>query len=315
LGLHFERDCKLIVEIRQEAHNFSRRAGIFLFDLLFNHRPLYKTLGWLNKRSDFLASVFVAYPASEKYADAYFSQLIKNEKKWSPALCALLYQNGKWTLGLGISALEEEIREASKENLEALVGRTERIRNAVGADYKTFAGILPGILHRRGITEEDTEAEVTVRVILEAEKLVKEKEGLTPDVPLVILGGNGYIGSRLIDSLPRDRIYPVEKSNTGGDWPSHLRGEEALLINVANSSALREYRNRIWPGLHLLNEVYPAPGGQDLKAFARHDNSVYHVVGVDATAYPSFPRSYAGGIPCCATRPSDSMKPIVRKLG
>lgn len=211
------------MESKQDAINSLRRAGVILLDLLFNHQVFYKTLGWLNERYDFLASVFVAYPASEEYADAYFSQLIKQKRKWSPALCALLYQNGKWTLGLGISALEEELREADRGGLQALVEQTERIRETVGADYKTFAGILPGILNRRKITEKNTEAEVTVHAVLKAKEIVEEKEDLPSDAPIIVLGGNGYIGSRLMDALPEEKVYSVEKASTGGDWPIHRR--------------------------------------------------------------------------------------------
>lgn len=300
--------------IKQEVVNFLRRTGIVLLDLLFNHRPFYKLLGWLNDRYDFLDSVFVAYPASEKYADAYFSRLIKRQKKWSPTLCALLRQNGKWTLGLGISALEEEIREANEQKIRTLVKRTERIKNSIGANYKTFAGVLPGIISRLGIEEKNTEAEVTVRIVLKAKETVKKKEGIRSDIPLIILGGDGYIGSRLTNTLPNERVHTVEKSNTGGDWPIHLQGQEAILINVANRDALREYRDRVWPGLHLLNEVYPAPSGRDIRAFASRESSVYHIVGVKASAYPGFPKSYAGGIPCCAAKPCDEMEAVVQKI-
>ena len=106
----------------RRAIGFARRTGIVLLNLLFNHRLFYRTLGWLNERFDFLASVFVAYPASAKYAKYYFSPSINQKFEWSPALCALLHQNGKWTLGFGISSSEQDFRDSSnEENLQALV--------------------------------------------------------------------------------------------------------------------------------------------------------------------------------------------------
>lgn len=302
------------MRLKREAIHFLRRSGIILLNYCFNRRTFYETLGWLNDRYDFLASVFVAYPASENYADAYFSDSMMESAKWSPILCALLYQNGKWTLGMGISSLEGEIRETEEENLIALAERTERIRRIVGADYKTFAGILPGVFNRHGIVEESTEAEVTVRVVLDAIEIVKDRENLPPNAPLIILGGNGYIGSRLIEALDKEQVHSVEKSSSGGNWPTQLEGEKALLVNVADREALREYTQHVWSGLHLLNEVYPAPNRKEIRSFSHRNNSAYHVVGVEASAYPAFPKSYAGGIPCCAARPCEEMEAIIRKL-
>jgi len=296
-----------------KALHFLRRLGVALLYYLFSHQLFYTTLGWLNERLDFIGSVFVAYPASKSYADAYFFDFIKHKIKWSPILCALLYQNGKWTLGMGISALEDELRYADEEDLRFLVEQAERIRRTVGADHKTFAGILPGILHRRGIVREATEAEVTVRIILNALEIVKRREDLPADVPLIVLGGDGHIGTRLTEAISDELVHSVEKVNPGEDWPGHLEGEEALLINVATSEALSEYMDRVWPGVRLLNEAYPPPNGEKMKVFTQH-NSAYHVVGVKASAYPSFPKRYAGAIPCCAARPCEEMEAIVRQL-
>ena len=302
---HFER----------RAIGFARRTGIVLLNLLFNHRLFYRALGWLNERFDFLASVFVAYPASAKYAKYYFSPSINQKFEWSPALCALLHQNGKWTLGFGISSLEQDFHDSSnEEDLQALVERTEHIRKAVGADHKTFSGILPGVLHRRGILEDATEAKVTARVVLKAIQLVEQKENLSSDVPLIVLGGRGYIGSRLVQALPNQRLHSVDKSRSDDTWPTYLKGQRALLINVANRTALQQYLGRVWSGLTLLNEVYPEPKPQEIEAFTQHGNSAYHVVGLKASAYPKFPKAYAGGIPCCAGRLTDDIEPLIRKL-
>jgi len=298
---------------KHRATAFARRTGIILLNLLFNNRLFYKTLGWLNKHLDFLSSVFVAYPASEEYAEAYFASALKPKIKWSPTPCALLYQNGKWTLGFGISSSERDFRDPSnEENLRALVERTEYIRKTVKADHKTFAGILPGILHRRELLEDATEAKVTVRVLLKAIKDVQGREDMSPGVPLIVLGGRGYIGSRLMQELPKKHTYSVDKSCPGDNWPNQLEGQNALLINVANRTALQQYLDRVWSGLTLLNEVYPEPQPRVIDAFTRLGNSVYHVVGVEAHAYPRFPKAYAGGIPCCAARPCDEIKPLTQ---
>jgi hypothetical protein len=53
LGLHLRRKCILLV------------------NTFLNHRSVFKTIGWFNRRWRFLETLFVAYPASDDYTRAY----------------------------------------------------------------------------------------------------------------------------------------------------------------------------------------------------------------------------------------------------
>ncbi|MEH2076811.1 MAG: hypothetical protein V7K57_20825 [Nostoc sp.] len=64
----------------------------------------------------------------------------------------------------------------------------------------------------------------------------------------------------------------------------------------------------------MVNEVYPEPTGEELNKLITQGNRAYHIVGINADAYPPFPKAYKGGIPCCAARLSDEMDVIIRKI-
>ncbi len=189
----------------------------------------------------------------------------------------------------------------------------------LGASQKTFAGILPGVLFGKRIIRQSVEREVTVEAVFKAEQEVREREGYDGTIPVIILGGRGFIGRRLVAKLELNgrKVYCVDIVNDDRctpSWPSDLLGSQAILINVTKKAVLREYVSHFWPELVLLNEVYPEPSDEEIGMLSKLGSRAYHVVGVEAKAFPSFPKAYAGAIPCCAARLSHNMRVVVKKL-
>ncbi len=295
-----------------------RKILVLVVNVLFNHNLVFRIVGVMNRRWGFLSSVFVMYPATKDYTSAYLYQRHWHVTKWTPCLCGIFRQEGKWGLILGITSTEEDFCHPDNTgNLQNLVERAERIRQLIGASQKTFAGILPGILFKKRLIREAVEADIAAEAIVKAEKYVRKTEGYGENTPLIILGGNGFVGRRLIKRLNGREVYCVDSTNgkmNEESWPFHLKGRRAVLINISRSHALDYYTDMFWPGLVLLNEVYPEPGADELKTITEKGCSAYHVVGIQGKAYPSFPNAYTGGIPCCAARISEDMQVIVKKL-
>jgi hypothetical protein len=291
-----------------------RPVMLLIANFFFNHDWVFKAIGWLNRRHNFIFGVFVAYPATEAYARAYVYQRHRHIMRWLPWPSGFFRENGKWGLMMVISALEKDFYDsANEENLRILVERTEKIREMLGASQKTFAGILPGVLYAKGIIADAFEADVTVEAIQRAEAELRKAENYPDNTPLIILGGQGFIGSRMIkrlQSLGRE-VYSVEGLK---EWPEQLNGKKAILINLTKKRAISKYIGLFWPELILLNEVYPEPSDKEVKALGEIGSPAYHVVGVVADSYPSFPKAYYGGIPCCAAWNSPDMEVIIRKL-
>ncbi len=303
---------------REVAWGHLRRCGLTALNLLLMRGAVLRLVGLLNRRWGFLHTVFVAYPAGPAFADAYSYPQQREGIRWRPWLCGVFRQGGRWGMITAVSSTDEDFLDPGNEdNLRALFRRAEHLRRQLHAPRKTFAGILPGLLCGRRIVRQCPEADLTVDALCQAEAAVRRELGYPDDAPLIVIGGRGFIGRRLVRRF-RDRpVYSVDVNGKGGEaqrWPDHLRGTPAILINAARPGALQEYLPRFWPGLALVNEVYPAPGDDDLAILRTVGAPAFHVVGVEAASFPPFPGEYRGGIPCCAAMPQDGLQVLLRRL-
>jgi hypothetical protein len=295
-----------------------RRKSILLVNTFLNHRSVFKTIGWFNRRWRFLETLFVAYPASDDYTRAYVSPKQRDCMRWHPWLVGLIWQNGTWGLVFIITSTETDFLDPqNKDNLKTLVDDMSNIQQLVGASQKTFAGILPGVLFSKRLIRTTVETDVTVQAVIKAEQCVREAEGYPDDVPLILLGGFGFVGRRLMAKLKEREIYCIDVANdenTRSIWPNHISGKKAIVINVTRKAALSEYIDLFWKELIVLNEVYPEPGKQEIERLTLIGSPVYHLVGVTGKAFPPFPKAYAGAVPCCAGHMSDDLAVIIKKL-
>lgn len=294
-----------------------RRIFIELVDLFFNHDWVFLLIGLINRRMGFIESVFLVYPANDDYglAYAYRARLRRNE--WIPWPVGFFCQNGKIGVKFAISAHNGQFSDpANKSKLCQLVERMEKLRKLFCAKHKTFAGILPGVLFMKRLVRETPEADVTVEAVKQVIGKVKSLEGLSENTPVIVLGGKGFIGRRVVAALPEGTVYSVDIAGNNGQncWPSHLQGKPALLVNISLNSALGQYVHLMWPELVVVNEVYPEPSAELAEQLISIGCHCYHVVGVKARALPSFPGGYQGGIPCCAAWQSEKMEALFKRI-
>jgi len=296
-----------------------RKISLLILNFFFNHDWLFAVIGWFNKRWNFLYSVFVAYPANEKYASAYAYKFYHHKMRWLPWPTGIFKQNGKWGLMMVISSTEEDFTTDNLNNLKIFVERTEKIRQLLGAKQKTFAGILPGVLFMKRMIRKSPEVDVTVEAVLQAEREIKPIIGYPDSVPLIILGGKGFVGRRLIKKLIGREVFCVDTNGNSNntdtnEWTKRLYGRKAILINLTRKAVLSGYIHLFWSDLVLINEVYPEPKQNELRELTNKNIFAYHIVGLKAKSFPSFPRAYRGGIPCCAGHIAEGMEVIVKKL-
>jgi hypothetical protein len=262
-----------------------------------------------------IVSVFLLYPARKEYADALAYQWHQRRFSWHPGLVGLYRQGGRYGLIFGIPNLEDDIRaEENAPRLLELMSRMEVAQRGVGATRKVFAGILPSMFARNGIENEHLAEQryLTARAVLQALDQVMAKNGLGPEVPILVLGGRGYIASEVL-RLCRDRkvrSIDVAELEEFRRFVDECRGQPAVVVNLTKSGALLEYARELWPGVIVLNEVYPEPSTAELAELEARGASCYHIVGVEGRAWPPFPRAYRGGIPCCASLPFSPDDPI-----
>lgn len=301
-----------------KENNFSRFWYLLLFEalnFLINCDWFFWLIGKFNKRKS-IKSVFLSYPANRAYAREYaFSFRIK-KANWKIRLTGFLRQNRKFIMMFTFFVEESEfLKKDNKEKLKETVWRMERIRRLIGADEKTFAGILPGLLSKRKIIDESPEADLTALIVVEAVGLIKKETGINEKIPIVILGGNGFIGKRVVDRLKLAQkldIYAVDLVGNKNKWPREKTRK--IIINVAKHNTIEFYLHMLQSGDVILNEAYPGPLPMIVNKIKLLGCDCFHIVGVKAFAFPPFPYVYSGGIPCCAAWNSDNKEVVIKKL-
>jgi len=259
----------------------------------------------------------LVYPANEEYTTAFSYRYRARWHEWKPGPIGFFWQNGKVGVSFAISASDGKFSSpANKEKLENLVARMEEIRVLLGAKHKTFAGILPGVLFMRRLVRDTPEADITVKTVVQVINKVKLLENLSEDTPVIVLGGRGFIGRKVVASLPEDTVYSVDIASGSKQscWPFHLQDKPVLLVNISLNFALSQYVHLMWPKMVVINEVYPEPSNElarDIRSVGCH---CYHIVGVKAKALPPFPGGYEGGVPCCAAWQSEGLEALFKRI-
>ncbi|MEK7553102.1 MAG: hypothetical protein AAB504_00200 [Patescibacteria group bacterium] len=298
-----------------KENSFSRFLLLFeILNFLINYDWFFWLVGKFNGRG-WIKSVFLSYPANREYAKeyAYFFRM----GSWEIRLSGFLRQNGKIIIMFSIFVVEEKefLKKDNKEKMEEVVRHMEKIRRLVRADEKTFAGILPGLLSKRKIIDKSPEANLTALIVVEAVELVRKKNGLDEKIPIVVLGGRGFIGKMVVDKLKlvqKSDIYVVDLTGRDNKWPE--RETRKIIINVARHNTIGFYLDALREGDIILNEAYPGPSSEVISEIKSLNCDCFHVVGVEASAFPQFTRVYNGGIPCCAAWNADDRKIIIKKL-
>jgi hypothetical protein len=284
------------------------KISLEIINLIFNHGFIFRNV----KRFIPIESVFLMYPANQKFADAFTYKKRQVIIKWQPWLCGIIIQDKRIILSFCISAIEKDFLE--QENLKflsELEENFEKLRQTIGAKKKTYAGILPGVLYYKKIITDPTEADVTAAVVAKVvDKIIKEK-GLQPDTQIVTLGSEGFVGRKIKEVLAYENVLGIDiKSLNNPAWPK----KPCIVLNMATKTALVQNIDNIPDGSIVVNEVYPEPGKKVLESLSEKNCPCYHIAGVKAITIPNFPGAYKGAAPCCSAILSEDIIPVIYEL-
>lgn len=239
-------------------------------------------------------SVFLSYPASRIYSRGFSGEADLESNKWNPYITGFFIQKGKIGMMFSISAIERDfLKKDNLENLKMLESKMEYIRIKTRAKNKSFAGILQGKMYKEGFIN-DKGISITIYSIIDSIKQVQRKENLSSNIPIVIIGSNGFLGGGLKKSLEKKRtIYSIE---IGDQIPAIA----SIVINVANRRSLGQHSEEITSEMIIINEVYPAP---PLRVMEKIGVPVYQIQGAkNSRMYPRLPGGFFGTVaPLCAS--------------
>lgn len=299
---------------------------IIVLNYSLNHRLFFRVLGFINKKllKGKIKSVFLVYPAKKKYITDFTYNWFSKKMKWRPFPIGFFVQKKKVGIVFTVSAEEEDLLDdKNRDKLRLLVERMEEKRKLLNSEMKSFAGILPGVLAKKNILKMKSEDDSTVIAVFRAVQALGEKENLPPGFPLVVLGGKGFVGKRLIAFLKKKEekspfsrdVFAVDVDNFSqmSQILKSIGDKSVVFLNITKKKALNEYIKFFNKKTVVLNEVYPEPSAEELAKIKEKKASCYHIVGLRGNVYPPFPGAYRQGVPCCASFVSCEKDDIIIK--
>ncbi|MEO1638551.1 MAG: hypothetical protein AAFU41_04815 [Pseudomonadota bacterium] len=266
----------------------------------------YRIVGLLNRRGR-LASVFFCYAGSRAFVRSYGLPGIAEMFRWRPSPIGIMRQGDEWGIVMASSMTEADFLDpANADDFAKLQMRLTRAAGQMGARDNTVAGILPGVLKATdGMAFCDTKMTVVAAVTAAVGRM---RDAHFPDglQDVIVLGGAGRIGSVIVKDLRAQGLtcHVVDPAHGLTDFPHGLKGQRVLLLDVARKGAIADYIPLMWPGLVVLNEVFPAPSRRLVADMQAKGVEVFHLVGVYGRVMPPLPHGYQSAVPCCAARPT-----------
>lgn len=285
----------------------------FLIPLCLTRLP-YLALGLWNRTMGGWVMVFYCYPGSVRHARRYSMLGLRHVFRWYPVPIGVLHQNGEWGIVLASSASEDDFTDpANAPAFLRLQRRIGRIAKITGAENVHLAGILPSLIGSDAAIKLAQTRPQVVRAITQAVSEVMQ-DHLPPSTrDVIVLGGAGFIGRETVTTLEAaGYICHVVDPRTGQtDLPVSLRNQSALLLDVARKGAITPLIEQMWPGLVVLNEVFPAPSPKLAAKLHQKGVPILHLAGVTGRVMPTLPYGYEGAVPCCAARPKEGPLQVV----
>lgn len=191
---------------------------------------------------------------------------------------------------------------ANRENFQRLQQRLTKIARLMRVDVINVAGILPGVLAKTSeLSVNDSRPVVVSAVTVAVERMLTDHlPSGTRDV--IVIGGAGHLGRSVAENL-RDHgllCHVVDPNAQTDVLPESLREHPCLLVDIAWKGAIAQYIQQMWPGIVVLNEVFPCPSGRLVRQMAAQGVQVFHLAGVAGLIFPPLPHGYENAVPCCA---------------
>jgi hypothetical protein len=283
-----------------------------LFSELFSVGVFLTALGWVAKAiyGDRLSTVALFYPANHTYIESVTFSWYARRVKWRPTFGGFFVTSKGCGFMFAIGALEEDFSDPrNRAKLLAIHGVMEDFARKLRIRSVAYSGVLPSVLARAGVSREPIELARTSHWIVEAAETVRQKCGMPPDCPIVVLGAAGYLGRRVVrlifESNSAQKIVEIDPVHSdplcrGGEVIAQYRGRPLLLINISRRDVMERYIDLLWEGVVVLNEVYPECSASGIVRMKGLGVKYFHIQGVKAWSIPDFPGSYKGAVPCCA---------------
>lgn len=260
-------------------------------------------------------TVALFYPANKKYLTSVTFPWYAARVKWRPRFAGIFRHGdgGGFVFYMGASEDEFSSPECASQ-LRRLYEDMQRIASILGVEVIAYSGVLPSLMAKAGIQRSPIEVIRTAHWIVGAIESLRQRAMLSSQCNVVVLGAAGFVGKRVVQQLGVSTQFNVieidpeheDPDCRGAEHLRELQGSKTILVNISRGNAIDDYIPLFWPGLTVLNEVYPECSSDALKRMKALGVRYFHLRGVEGWSFPSFPGAYAGAVPCCAASAVDS---------
>jgi hypothetical protein len=204
---------------------------------------------------------------------------------------------------------------ANIDKLRRLLGRLALVKQLIGAEKLSLAGVLPTFLSSLG-ESRSAGPDYTPEAVRQAIYQVRQKHFGNSPHEIVLLGGAGRIGRDVRQLLVGDGLTSqvIDTATEGCFDLSSTAGTPVLLVDVSRRGVIDGYIDRLPKGSVVLNEVFPEPSRETRVKLRSQGIAAIHIAGVKAAVFPSLPLGYNRALPCCAIHAPRSTELVLVQL-
>ena len=293
---------------------FGLKAAVAVCALTSLTMVPYAILGLWNRLFGGWTSVFYCYAGSTQFIDTYAPGFLIGAFRWMPAPIGILKHEGTRGIVVASPVTEQHFLDpANADAFRKLQRRIRRIARLIGAKRISLTGILPSTIVDDGILKlPDTRPIVRRAVCAAVQRIVHERfAGDWP--PILLIGGAGHIGVPIAASLRQGgaTVHVIDPREPDPDIPRHLHGTRCLILDCSRKGVIETYANQMWPGMVLLNEVFPRPSRHVVDLLSEKGVECWHLSGLAGSVVPPLPHGYENAVPCCAAHGASGTPDVV----
>lgn len=290
------------------------KTGIVLCAMASLTMVPYVLLGLWNRVFGGWTSVFYCYAGSTQFIDTYAPRFLVRTFRWMPVPIGVLKHEGTRGVVIASPVSEQQFLDPSNNvAFQKLQRRIRRIAWLIGARRVSLTGIMPSAVVKDGILNlPDTRPIVQRAVGAAVSRIVRER--FDEDYPpILLIGGAGHVGVPIASSLKAAgaTVHVIDPRESKTTVPQHLRGTPCLILDCSRKGVIESYVDQFWPGMVLLNEVFPRPSRKVVGLLSDKGVECWHLSGLAGSIVPPLPHGYENAVPCCAAHDASDDPDVV----
>ena len=282
---------------------FALKAGVLICGVASLTLVPYAILGIWNRLFGGWTSVFYCYAGSTQFVETYAPSFLVRSFRWMPIPIGILRHANTRGIIIASPVSEQQFLDpANATAFRTLQRRIARIAKLVGARRISLTGVMPSAAAKDGILNlPDTRPIIQRAVCAAVARVVRERFDVNWP-PILLIGGAGYIGVPIAESLREGgaTVHVIDPKGSETDLPKHLHGCPCLILDCSRKGVIHSYTDQMWPGMVLLNEVFPRPSRKVVEALSERGVECWHLSGLAGSIVPPLPHGYENAVPCCA---------------